>query len=513
MKIAIIKEIYEGEKRVAATPTSVQKLSKLGYQIVVESSAGLSANFSDLNYRDVGAKIVADYSSAIANSDVIFCVRMLNDSQLSELKSEQLLIGFLQPAQNLDKLGILAERKVNAIAIEAIPRISRAQKMDGLSSMANIAGYRAIIEATFNFKKFLAGQITAAGKIAPAKILIIGAGVAGLSAIGTASSMGAVVRAFDTRSEVKEQVESLNAEFLLLDFKDEEGGTAGGYAKTMSKEFIAAEMKLFAQQAKEVDIIITTALIPGKQAPELITEDMVRSMKSGSVIVDLAAEMGGNCKLSEPDKIVEKYGVKILGYTNLPSRFATQSSELYANNLWHLLSDLTEDNNGQVQLDLEDDIFSRACVSAEGRLNWPPAPIPVSAQPKVAKVEPKKEKQQQVGHKPSLLKSIIFFSVISLLVLALGHVAPPSFTKHLTVFVLSCFVGYMVIWNVTPSLHTPLMSITNAISSVIIIGAILQISSSIDIIKYLATFVILITTINIVGGFAVTRRMLAMFRR
>ena len=519
MKLSVVKEDFAGESRVSATPSSIKKIIKLGYTVSVEKGAGVKADFSDRQYRDAGAEIANDYASVITDADIILCVRIPSAEKQQQLTANQTLIGFLNPAQNLDNLQKLADNQVNAIAVEAVPRISKAQKMDALSSMANIAGYRAVIEASFNFSRFLAGQITAAGKINPAKVLVIGAGVAGLSAIGTATAMGAIVKAFDTRPEVKEQVESLNAEFLMLDFK-EDGGTSGGYAKVMSKEFIEAEMQLFAEQAEAVDIIITTALIPGKQAPELITEAMVRTMKPGSVIVDLAAEMGGNCRLSEADKVVEKHNVKIIGYTNLPSRLATQASDLYANNLWHLLTDLTKKDasatTDKLNIDLTDDIFSRATVSGEGKLRWPPEPVPVSAQPKPAQQEqskPEQSKSEIKQVKPSLFKSLLLFSVLGILVLALGLVAPESLTKHLTVFVLSCFVGYMVIWNVTPSLHTPLMSITNAISSVIIIGALLQISSSLELVKYLSAFVVLITTINIVGGFAVTKRMLAMFSK
>jgi NAD(P) transhydrogenase subunit alpha len=384
--------------------------------------------------------------------------------------------------------------------------------MDALSSMANIAGYRAVVEAAQHFGRFFTGQITAAGKVPPAKVLIIGAGVAGLAAIGAAKSMGAIVRAFDTRPEVKEQVESMDAEFLMLDF-EEDGSGEGGYAKVMSDEFIKKEMELFGKQAMEVDIVITTALIPGKPAPELWTEAMVECMKDGSVIVDLAAEMGGNCKLTEANKVVVKHGVTLIGYTDLPSRLAAQSSQLYATNLFHLLSDMTSEKNGQAQVDMADEVIRGATVIKEGEITWPPPA------PRLYAVPEKKEEARpdlasaKDAARPNPLKQLAVFGIGALLLLALGSVAPPAFMSHFTVFVLSCFVGYMVIWNVTPSLHTPLMSVTNAISSIIIIGALLQISSPGDINKYLAAFAILITSVNIVGGFAVTQRMLAMFRK
>jgi len=395
--------------------------------------------------------------------------------------------------------------------MDSIPRISRAQKMDALSSMANIAGYRAVIEAAQHFGRFFTGQITAAGKIPPAKVLVIGAGVAGLSAIGAAKSMGAIVRSFDTRPEVKEQVESMDAEFLLLDFADEDGSGEGGYAKVMSDEFIKAEMALFAEQAKEVDIIITTALIPGRPAPELITEDMVKSMKEGSVIVDLAAEMGGNCKLSEADKVIVRHGVTIIGYTDLPSRLATQSSQLYATNLRHLLTDLTPEKDGKIVIDMEDEIIRGATVIKEGEITWPPPAPKISAAP--VKKPPPPVIDKAKPEKKSPLGTLVTVGVGALALLGVGSVAPPEFMSHFTVFVLACFVGYMVIWNVTPALHTPLMSVTNAISSIIIIGALLQISSESWFIIFLAGISVLITGINIFGGFAVTQRMLSMFRK
>jgi NAD(P) transhydrogenase subunit alpha len=382
--------------------------------------------------------------------------------------------------------------------------------MDALSSMANIGGYRAIIEAAQHFGRFFTGQITAAGKIPPAKVLVIGAGVAGLAAIGAAKSLGAIVRAFDTRPEVKEQVESMNADFLLLDFADEDGTGEGGYAKTMSKEFIDAEMALFLEQAKEVDIIVTTALIPGKPAPKLITAEMVRAMRDGGVVVDLAAEQGGNCELTEPGEVVVRDGVSIIGYTDLPSRLAAQSSQLYGTNLRHLLTELSPEKNGEIVVDMEDEVIRGATICTNGETTWPPPAPKLSAAPPKAEPEPAPVVEAK---KPSMVGPIVSVAIGALALLGLGSVAPPEFMAHFTVFVLACFVGYMVIWNVSPALHTPLMSVTNAVSSIIVIGALLQISSTDSVIMWIAAFTVLITSINIAGGFAVTRRMLEMFRK
>jgi len=435
----------------------------------------------------------------------------LGVDELELLREGQLLISFLWPAQNPAMLETLKAKGVTALAMDSIPRISRAQKMDALSSMANIAGYRAVVEAAQHFGRFFTGQITAAGKVPPAKVLVIGAGVAGLAAIGAAKSMGAIVRSFDTRPEVKEQVESMNAEFLLLDF-EEEGSGGGGYAKVMSEEFIAAEMTLFAEQAKEVDIIITTALIPGKPAPKLITAEMVESMKPGSVVVDLAAEQGGNCELTVPGEVAVRHGVTLIGYMDLPSRLAAQSSQLYATNLRHLLTDMCPEKDGELVVDFDDEVVRGATVTKDGEITWPP-PAPKLSAPPPPKAEPAAAPEAEAEQKPGLLGPLLTFGAGGLALFGLGLVAPPSFMEHFTVFVLACFVGYMVIWNVTPALHTPLMSVTNAISSIIIIGALLQISSSETWIMWLAGITVLITSINIFGGFAVTRRMLEMFRK
>jgi NAD(P) transhydrogenase subunit alpha len=511
MKIGVPKEIYAGENRVATTPDVAKQLIKLGFTVAIEAGAGEKAKFSDDAYREAGVEVITDSKGLWSAADIIFKVRAPQGEELDLIDEGKTIISFLWPAQNEALLKQLSSKKINVLAMDSVPRISRAQKMDALSSMANIAGYRAIIEAAENFGRFFTGQITAAGKVPPAKVMIIGAGVAGLSAIGTASGLGAIVRAFDTRPEVKEQVESMGAEFLELEF-EEEGSGSGGYAKVMSEEFIKAEMELFAEQAKEVDIIITTALIPGRPAPELITEDMVKSMKDGSVIVDLAAEQGGNCKLSERDKIVIKHGVSIIGYTDLPSRLPTQASQLYATNLRHLIADMTPEKDGVITIDMEDEAIRGATVIKEGEITWPPPPPTLSAAPK-KEAAPAVVVAEKQDEQPSMMSILIPFIIGGGLLLGLGMVAPPDFMAHFTVFVLACFIGYMVIWNVSPALHTPLMSVTNAISSIIIIGALIQISSADETIMYIAGFAILITSINIAGGFAVTRRMLEMFRK
>lgn len=519
MRIGIPREIHEGERKVATTPEVAEQLIKLGFEVAIESNAGQAANFSDDAFREAGVSIVEDTKALWQQSDIILKVRApethpeLCIDEVELLHEGQTLISFIWPAQNQELMQRLADKKVTVLAMDSVPRISRAQKMDALSSLANIGGYRAVVEAAQHFGRFFTGQITAAGKIPPAKVLVIGAGVAGLAAIGAAKSMGAIVRAFDTRPEVKEQVESMDAEFLMLEFEgDDDGAGEGGYAKVMSEEFIKAEMELFARQAMEVDIIITTALIPGKPAPELITEAMVQTMKPGSVIVDLAAEKGGNCKLTEADKVVVKHGVTLIGYTDLPSRLSAQASQLYGTNLRHLLTELCPEKNGQIVVNMEDEAIRGATVINQGEVTWPPPAPKLSAAPKkdaapAAPVAPKEQKP------PSKLASLLPFLIGIPAFFGLGAVAPADFMAHFTVFVLACFVGYMVIWNVTPSLHTPLMSVTNAISSIIIIGALLQISSDQDWIMILAGIAILITSINIVGGFAVTQRMLAMFRK
>ncbi len=517
MRIGIPKEVHAGEKRVATTPEAASQLAKLGFDVAVEAGAGTAASFDDDAYREAGVTVTADAETLWSSSDIILKLRAPERSKESGrdefdlLREGQVLICFLWPAQNPDLLDRLAGKGVTALSVDSIPRISRAQRMDALSSMANIAGYRAVVEAAQHFGRFFTGQITAAGKIPPAKVLVIGAGVAGLSAIGAAKSMGAIVRAFDTRREVKEQVESMDGEFLELEF-EEEGSGQGGYAKVMSDEFIKAEMELFAEQAAEVDIIITTALIPGKPAPKLITAEMVESMKSGSVIVDLAAEQGGNCELTEPNKVVNRHGVTLIGYTDLPSRLAAQSSQLYATNLRYLLTEMCPEKDGELVVNMEDEVIRGATVVNGREITWPPpAPKLSAAPPKAA--EPAPQPVQEPSKTPAWVGPAAIFGVGGAALLGLGMVAPPSFMAHFTVFVLACFVGYMVIWNVTPALHTPLMSVTNAISSIIIVGAVLQISSPEAWIMWVAGITVLMTSINIAGGFAVTHRMLQMFRK
>ena len=530
MIIGIPKENVVSERRVAATPQSTKRLIKLGYSVHVQSEAGTRASFPDELYVQAGATIVKDANEIWSNSDVIVKVDPPDKSETKSVAEGTRLISFVWPAKNAGLLKDLESKSVTTLAMDCVPRISRAQKMDALSSMANIAGYRAIIEAAGEFGSFFTGQITAAGKVPPAKVLVIGAGVAGLSAIGTANSLGAVVRAFDTRLAVKDQVKSMGGEFLELEF-EESGEGEGGYAKTMSDEFIAAEMELFGEQAKEVDIIVTTALIPGKPAPRLITAEMVKSMKAGSVIVDMAAESGGNCELTKPGKKIVKHGVTIIGYGDLPSRLPTQSSTLYANNITNLISDMTPEKDGQMVIDLEDQVVRGALVTHQGNVMWPPPKIADASPPATTVQDPKPAEAAapqaakpviQIGDLAFDSSAVINMAIAAisiLFLLAIGWNIPGSsgFVSHLTVFVLACFVGYQVIWNVNPALHTPLMSVTNAISGILIIGGMIQIVPSVSFTSFLAgalaVFAVLIATINIAGGFFVTNRMLAMFRR
>lgn len=519
MIIGIPKEIHLGEKRVATTPAVAEQIIKLGFKVNIESGAGLESNISDEAYKEAGCTIRKNAKTLWSNADIVLKVRppethpefAIDETEL--LSKNGHLISFIWPAQNNELMQNLANKNATVLAVDSVPRLSRSQKLDALSSMANISGYRAVIEAAQHFGRFFTGQITAAGKVPPAKVLVIGAGVAGLAAIGAAKSMGAIVRAFDTRPEVKEQIESMDAEFLMLEF-EEDGSGEGGYAKTMSDEFIKAEMELFARQAMDVDIIITTALIPGKPAPKLITEGMVESMKAGSVIVDLAAEQGGNCALTEKNKVTVKHGVTLIGYTDLPSRLAAQSSQLYATNLKHLLTELCPEKNGIINVDMDDEVIRGTTVIKEGKITWPPPPLPVSATPTPQTEAPATE--IDIPEKtiiPEPIKQILPLLLIGGALFALGSVAPASFMSHFTVFVLACFIGYQVIWSVSASLHTPLMSVTNAISGIIIIGAVVQISTPGFLITVLSGLAILIASINIAGGFLVTRRMLEMFRK
>jgi NAD(P) transhydrogenase subunit alpha len=515
MKIGVPKETRAGERRVAATPETIGRLKKLGFDVVIEHDAGAGASFYDDDYRNAGATVAED-PQEVWGANIVLKVQppdmhpVLRVHEADLLQPGATLISFLWPGKNKELLARLAARKVSAIAIDQVPRITRAQKMDALSSMANIAGYRAVIEAASFYGRFFTGQMTAAGRVPPAKVLVIGAGVAGLAAIGAARGLGAIVRAFDTRAAVRDQVKSMGAEFLELNVQ-EEGEGGGGYAKEMSPAFIAAEMALFAAQAKDVDIIITTALIPNRPAPILITEEMVKSMKKGSVIVDLAAENGGNCALTQPGSVVQQHGVHIIGYIDLPSRLAPTASVLYGNNLAYLLDDLGGAANFHINMD--DEVVRNSLIVHDGTIVWPPpkkeappAP-PKPAAPPVA--APKKEVRASRGQGLA-----VAVGVAALALLGIGAVAPPAFLSHLTVFALACIVGWQVVWNVTPALHTPLMSVTNAISGIIVVGGMLAVSGPIGSVPViLGAVAILLASINIAGGFLVTQRMLRMFRR
>ncbi len=512
MKVGIPKELSKQELRVGGTPKTVQRLIKQGFEVIVQSEAGAKANFSDDEYEKAGATIVKTMKELYEQSDIVFKVQPPTDDEVEMMHKGLVTLSYLWPAQNPELLEKLRVKGVNAIAMDAIPRISRAQKMDVLSSMANIAGYRSVIEGAGYFGRFLNGQITAAGKVPPAKVLVIGAGVAGLAAIGTAKSLGAIVYAFDTRKEVAEQIESMGGKFLTVDI-EEDGATASGYSKVMSKEFIEAEMALFKKMAAEVDIIITTAQIPGRQAPKLILEDHIAEMKPGSVIVDLAASTGGNCVLTKDNEVfTTENGVTIVGKLD---QLPTQASDLYGNNLCHLLDDMGKAEN--FHIDMEDDIVSRAMVTYNGKINWPPKPLPVSPQKKVEETKVELEDPQvteaQMAKKKAKTTAISLV-VIGIFMFFLGKVAPSDFMGHFSVFVLAVFVGWQVIWNVTHALHTPLMSVTNAISGIIIIGGLLQVQNDLsNPMTIIAFFAILVASINIVGGFFVTHRMLKMFKK
>ena len=525
MRIGIPAETLAGEKRVATVPEVVEKLIKLGFKVSVQSGAGDAANCSDDTYRAAGADIIEGAAELWADSDIVFKVTVPTSTEVELMREGGVLIGFIWPAQNPELMQQLAAKKTTVLAIDALPRmLSRAQKMDALTSQAGVAGYRAVIEAANVFGRFFNGQITAAGKVPPAKIFIAGAGVAGLAAIGTAAGLGAIVRANDTRAEVADQVKSLGGEFVKVEY-EEEGGGGGGYAKVMSEGFQQAQREMYAKQAREVDIIITTALIPGKPAPRLITAEMVQGMKSGSVIVDMAAERGGNCELTEPGQAVVKHGVTIVGYTDLNSRLAKQSSTLYANNLFRLTEELCKTKDGIINVNMEDDAIRGLTVIKDGAITWPAPPpkLPAAAtKPVVAKAIAPAPAHGAPSAPMSSTKLAVMFGVAALFFWVIGANAPAAFLGHFTVFVLACFVGYMVVWNVTPALHTPLMSVTNAISSIIAIGALVQIAPPLmgvgvprpdDWIRWLAMFGIVLTSINMFGGFAVTQRMLAMFRK
>jgi H+-translocating NAD(P) transhydrogenase subunit alpha len=525
MLIGVPKETAAGEKRVATVPEVVEKLVKLGFSVAVQSGAGDAANCSDDSYRAAGAQIIDSAAKLFSASDMVFKIGVPTPEEVGLMHAGQTLITFIWPAQNPELMKQLADKKVTVLAIDSLPRtLSRAQKMDALTSQAGVAGYRAVIEAANAFGRFFNGQITAAGKVPPAKVFIAGAGVAGLAAIGTAVGLGAIVRANDTRAEVADQVVSLGGEFVKVDY-EEEGSGGGGYAKVMSEGFQKAQREMYAKQAREVDIIITTALIPGKPAPRLITADMVKSMKPGSVIVDMAAERGGNCELTEPGKAVVKHGVTIVGYTDLTSRLAKQSSTLYATNLFRVAEELCKTKDGIIDVNMEDEAIRGLTVVKEGNITWPPPAPKVTAAPAkpaaAAAAPAKKAHGHGAASEPMKgSKLAIMFGVAAALFWFVGANAPTAFLAHFTVFVLACFVGYMVVWNVTPALHTPLMSVTNAISSIIAIGALVQIAPPLagglppdQWIRWLAVGGIALTAVNMFGGFAVTQRMLAMFRK
>ena len=522
MKIGTPKEVFAGENRVAMTPDSARQLQKLGYECAIEKGAGANAGFSDADYEAAGVEVIGTAAALWKASDIIAKVRQPNETELKRLTADKTLISFFNPAGNEEGMALAKSKGANVIAMEMVPRISRAQKMDALSSMANIAGYRAVIEAGNNFGRFFTGQVTAAGKVPPAKVLIVGAGVAGLAAIGTSTALGAITYAFDVRPEVAEQVESMGAEFVYLDFEEQQqdGAATGGYASVQSEEFRNAQLAKFREIAPEIDIVITTALIPNRPAPKLWLEDMVKAMKPGSVIVDLAAERGGNVEGTVPDeKVVTDNGVTIIGYTDFPSRMASQSSSLYATNIRHMMADLTPEKDGQVNHNMEDDVIRGATVTYQGEITFPPPPPKVQAIAAKSQEKPKektpeeKRAEEAAAFKAQTRSQVTLLTVGGALLLLVGAVAPASFMQHFIVFVLSVFVGFQVIWNVSHSLHTPLMAVTNAISSIIILGAVLQIGSGSNLVIILAAISVFMAGINIFGGFLVTRRMLAMFQK
>ncbi|WP_068119601.1 Re/Si-specific NAD(P)(+) transhydrogenase subunit alpha [Tropicimonas marinistellae] len=523
MKIGSPREVFPGESRVAMTPESAVALQKLGYDCAVESGAGVSAGFSDAVYAAAGVEVLPGAEALYAACDIIAKVRPPTETEVGYLSGDKTLISFFYPASNEALMGAATETGASVIAMDMVPRISRAQKMDALSSMANIAGYRAVIEAGNNFGRFFTGQVTAAGKVPPAKVLVVGAGVAGLAAIGTSTSLGAITYAFDVRPEVAEQIESMGAEFVFLEFEEAQtdGAATGGYAAPSSPEFREAQLAKFRELAPEMDIVITTALIPNRDAPVLWTKDMVEAMKPGSVIVDLAAERGGNCELTVKDeKIVTDNGVTIVGYTDFPSRMAAQSSSLYATNIRHMMTDLTPGKDGTVNHDMEDDVIRGATIAHAGEITFPPPPPKVAAiaarkpaeKPKELTPEERKA-QEAAAFRAQTRQQVTLLVVGAALILGVGLVAPASFMQHFIVFVLAVFVGFQVIWGVAHSLHTPLMAVTNAISSIIILGALMQIGSGSFLVILLAALSVFMAGINIFGGFLVTRRMLAMFQK
>ncbi len=522
MRIGAPKETYAGEARVAMTPASAKDLQKLGHTCLIETGAGIAAGFTDAAYEAAGVTIVPDAATLWQEAEIVTKVRPPSEAEAAMLRDGQTLISMFYPGQNADLLEAANKQGATVVAMDMVPRISRAQKMDALSSMANIAGYRAVIEAGSNFGRFFTGQVTAAGKVPPARVLVIGAGVAGLAAIGTATSLGAVTLAFDVRPEVAEQIESMGAEFVYLDFEDTQDSSAtGGYAAPSSPEFREKQLEKFRALAPDIDIVISTALIPGRDAPVLWTADMVELMKPGSVIVDLAAERGGNCELTvQDDKFVTENGVTIIGYTDFPSRMAAQSSTLYATNIRHMLADLTPGKDGVVKHNMEDDVIRGATAAHGHEITFPPpkpktaaiAAAPKKEKPKELTLEERHAKEAAV-FKEQTRNQVGLLAIGGAVMLLIGTVAPESFMSHFIVFALACFVGFQVIWNVSHSLHTPLMAVTNAISGIVILGALLQIGSGNWLVVFLSFIAVLIASINIVGGFLVTRRMLAMFRK
>jgi NAD(P) transhydrogenase subunit alpha len=523
VKIGTPKEVFEGEARVAMTPDSARQLQKLGHECFVERGAGERAGFLDTAYEEAGVTVLDSAAALWDTADIIAKVRPPSDEEAGRLTADKTLISFFYPGSNEALMDLCKSTGASVIAMDMVPRISRAQKMDALSSMANIAGYRAVIEAGNNFGRFFTGQVTAAGKVPPAKVLVVGAGVAGLAAIGTSTSLGAITYAFDVRPEVAEQIESMGAEFVYLDFEEEakDGAETGGYAAPSSPEFQAKQLEKFRELAPDIDIVITTALIPNRPAPVLWTKDMVEMMKPGSVIVDLAAERGGNCEMTIPDeKLVTENGVTIVGYTDFPSRMATQSSTLYATNVRHMMADLTPEKDGVVDHDMDDDVIRGATIAHKGEITFPPPPPKVKAiaaqkpKEKVKELTPEEKREaEMVAFKAQTRNQVTLLAVGAVLLLGVGLVAPASFMQHFIVFVLAVFVGFQVIWNVSHSLHTPLMAVTNAISSIIILGALMQIGSGSWLVILLAALSVFMAGINIFGGFLVTRRMLAMFQK
>ncbi|HYO86243.1 MAG TPA: Re/Si-specific NAD(P)(+) transhydrogenase subunit alpha [Dermatophilaceae bacterium] len=511
MLIGVPREVLTGETRVAATPTTVGQLVKLGYDVVIESGAGMAASLTDAAYVEAGARIgtVGDIWAA----DIIFKVNAPAEEEITAIRDGATLVSFISPFLHPELVEKLAKRKITVLAMDAVPRISRAQSLDVLSSMANIAGYRAVVEAAHQFGRFFTGQVTAAGKVPPAKVLVAGAGVAGLAAIGTAGSLGAIVRATDPRPEVAEQVQSMGADFLAVETEQELEVSSTGYAKEMSENYNRRAAEIYAEQAKDVDIIITTALIPGKPAPRLITEEMVASMKPGSVIVDMAASNGGNVAGSVAgQKAVTDNQVTIIGYTDLAGRLPTQASQLYGTNLVNLMKLLTPGKDGQLVLDFDDVVQRGMTVVRDGELTWPPPPVAVSAAPAQAVAAPVAPKVVKPPPRPEArIPKVV---IAALVLLALFAFSPAPFLGHFMVFMLSVVIGYYIIGNVHHALHTPLMSVTNAISGIIVVGALLQVGRQghpwITVVAVVGT---LVASINVFGGFTVTQRMLKMFQK